>query len=190
VTFLTFPSKVVLGSSRVRSPSRFSPTILADLAVRGFPISKVTLASVALPDSFFPFLCTMYRSWCRDGQLAVALRTLALKLADFTWNQYCAKLSRRASWHSSCFAARSRLSPRTPSTPHPVHPMLRVCPSDTNASINSQMMGLRYVESGSGESEPTWRGKIEWCRGAESNCLRRPFQGRALPVSYLGTGMN
>src|ERR1700731_2205445 len=30
----------------------------------------------------------------------------------------------------------------------------------------------------------------KWCRGAESNCLRRPFQGRALPVSYLGTGMN
>ena len=27
-----------------------------------------------------------------------------------------------------------------------------------------------------------------WCRGAESNCLRRPFQGRALPMSYLGTG--
>ncbi len=27
----------------------------------------------------------------------------------------------------------------------------------------------------------------EWCRGAELNCLRRPFQGRALPVSYLGT---
>jgi hypothetical protein len=22
------------------------------------------------------------------------------------------------------------------------------------------------------------------------NCLRRPFQGRALPVSYLGTGAN
>ena len=28
-----------------------------------------------------------------------------------------------------------------------------------------------------------------WCRGAELNCLRRPFQGRALPVSYLGTGV-
>ena len=28
-----------------------------------------------------------------------------------------------------------------------------------------------------------WR----WCRGAELNCLRRPFQGRALPVSYPGT---
>jgi hypothetical protein len=27
----------------------------------------------------------------------------------------------------------------------------------------------------------------KWCRGAELNCLRRPFQGRALPVSYLGT---
>jgi hypothetical protein len=31
-------------------------------------------------------------------------------------------------------------------------------------------------------------GGREWCRGAELNCLRRPFQGRALPVSYLGTG--
>jgi hypothetical protein len=30
----------------------------------------------------------------------------------------------------------------------------------------------------------------EWCRGAESNRLRRPFQGRALPVSYPGTGWN
>ena len=28
---------------------------------------------------------------------------------------------------------------------------------------------------------------LGWCRGAELNCLRRPFQGRALPVSYLGT---
>jgi hypothetical protein len=26
-----------------------------------------------------------------------------------------------------------------------------------------------------------------WCRGAESNCLRPPFQGGALPVSYPGT---
>jgi site-specific DNA recombinase len=31
------------------------------------------------------------------------------------------------------------------------------------------------------------RGAIGWCRGAELNCLRRPFQGRALPVSYPGT---
>src|SRR6266853_418388 len=27
-----------------------------------------------------------------------------------------------------------------------------------------------------------------WCRGGELNSLRRPFQGRALPVSYPGTG--
>jgi hypothetical protein len=30
--------------------------------------------------------------------------------------------------------------------------------------------------------------RLKWCRGAELNCLRRPFQGRALPVSYPGTG--
>src|SRR5580692_3100357 len=30
-------------------------------------------------------------------------------------------------------------------------------------------------------------GAMGWCRGAELNCLRRPFQGRALPVSYPGT---
>ena len=46
--------------------------------------------------------------------------------------------------------------------------------------------GRAYVASGSwnllGEST------LGWCRGAELNCLRRPFQGRALPVSYLGTG--
>src|SRR6266849_9759170 len=29
---------------------------------------------------------------------------------------------------------------------------------------------------------------IKWCRGGELNSLRRPFQGRALPVSYPGTG--
>jgi hypothetical protein len=29
----------------------------------------------------------------------------------------------------------------------------------------------------------------KWCRGGELNSLRRPFQGRALPVSYPGTGV-
>ena len=29
---------------------------------------------------------------------------------------------------------------------------------------------------------------VRWCRGGELNSLRRPFQGRALPVSYPGTG--
>ncbi len=30
--------------------------------------------------------------------------------------------------------------------------------------------------------------QLGWCRGPESDWLRRPFQGRALPMSYLGTG--
>jgi hypothetical protein len=29
-----------------------------------------------------------------------------------------------------------------------------------------------------------------WCRGGELNSLRRPFQGRALPVSYPGTSVD
>lgn len=44
--------------------------------------------------------------------------------------------------------------------------------------------GLRCI----GKLESARRDTLEWCRGAELNCLRRPFQGRALPVSYLGTG--
>jgi site-specific DNA recombinase len=53
-------------------------------------------------------------------------------------------------------------------------------------SITLYPDGRTYVASG------TWdlvgEGAMGVCRGAESNCLRRPFQGRALPVSYLGTG--
>src|SRR6266513_5438370 len=30
--------------------------------------------------------------------------------------------------------------------------------------------------------------KQNWCRGPESNWLRPPFQGGALPMSYPGTG--
>src|ERR1700687_1629915 len=37
-----------------------------------------------------------------------------------------------------------------------------------------------------GHREP--KTAIKWCRGGELNSLRRPFQGRALPVSYPGTG--
>jgi hypothetical protein len=39
-----------------------------------------------------------------------------------------------------------------------------------------------------GPMGPFGNGANGVCRGAELNCLRRPFQGRALPVSYLGTG--
>src|SRR5882672_7692017 len=33
--------------------------------------------------------------------------------------------------------------------------------------------------------EPAWR-TFGWCRGPESNWLRPPFQGGALPMSYPG----
>jgi hypothetical protein len=45
----------------------------------------------------------------------------------------------------------------------------------------------RFGRNGGREREREGVGR-KWCRGAELNCLRRPFQGRALPVSYLGTG--
>ena len=43
-----------------------------------------------------------------------------------------------------------------------------------------------------GQRESAWRvlgpsQQYGWCRGGELNSLRRPFQGRALPVSYPGT---
>jgi len=47
---------VVLGCSRMRVVSRFSSAILADLAMRGFAISFLTLARVALPDFVLTFL--------------------------------------------------------------------------------------------------------------------------------------
>jgi hypothetical protein len=46
---------LVLGCSEIRAVSRFSSAILADLAMRGFAISFLTLARVALP-GFLPFL--------------------------------------------------------------------------------------------------------------------------------------
>ena len=60
----TVPGMVVLGCSGIRVVSRFSSAIFADLAMRGFPISFVTLARVALMSSFLALL--MRPSWHRD----------------------------------------------------------------------------------------------------------------------------
>jgi hypothetical protein len=49
------PDMVVLGCSGIRAVSRFSSAVLADLAMRGFAISFLTLANVASPGSFLPF---------------------------------------------------------------------------------------------------------------------------------------
>ena len=51
----TVPATIALGGSGVRSGSRFSAAILADLAMRGLAISARTRARVALPGSFSAF---------------------------------------------------------------------------------------------------------------------------------------
>ncbi len=58
----TSPGMVVLGRSGIREVSKFSSAILADLDMRGFAISFLTLACVALPNSFLVLLCSMHRS--------------------------------------------------------------------------------------------------------------------------------
>jgi hypothetical protein len=47
---------VTLGCSEIRAVSSFSSAIFADLAMRGFAISFLTLAHVAAPGSFLRFL--------------------------------------------------------------------------------------------------------------------------------------
>jgi len=58
----TVPGMVVLGCSGIRAVSCFSSAILADLAMRGFAISFVTLARVASSGCVFLFLCGMLTS--------------------------------------------------------------------------------------------------------------------------------
>ena len=58
----TVQRMVILGCLGIRVVSRVSSIILADLAMRGFAISFLTLARVASPRSFFRFLCRMHLS--------------------------------------------------------------------------------------------------------------------------------
>ena len=73
----TVPGMVVLGCSGIRPVSRFSSVILADLAIRGFAISFLTLACVARSDFVLLFFCGMYSSWHRGGSHAAPFRTLS-----------------------------------------------------------------------------------------------------------------
>jgi len=66
---------VTLGSSEVRVTSKFSSAILADLAMRGFAISFVTLARVAWPESLLACLCAMHSKHYRRESRAVPFRT-------------------------------------------------------------------------------------------------------------------
>ena len=56
----TVPGIVMLGCSEIRAVSKFSSAIFADLAMRGFAISLLTLIRVALPVFFLVFLCIMH----------------------------------------------------------------------------------------------------------------------------------
>jgi len=73
--FSTVPGMVTLGCSEIRAVSRFSSDILADLAMRGFAISFMTLARVALLDSFLRFLCRIHSGSHQEGGNAVPFRT-------------------------------------------------------------------------------------------------------------------
>src|SRR5713101_2317276 len=65
----------------------------------------------------------------------------------------------------------------------------RRAPLAAHSQLPSAMMSTdRAVSCRSTQGGYAERCVKRWCRGAESNCLRRPFQGRALPVSYPGTG--
>jgi hypothetical protein len=55
----TVPGIVVVGCSGIRAVSKFSSAILADLAMRGFAISLLTLARIELLDFLLAFLCDM-----------------------------------------------------------------------------------------------------------------------------------
>ena len=73
----TLPGMVTLGCSGIRRVSSFSSAILADLAMRGFAISFLTLAYVARSDFVLLFFCGIYSSWHRGGSDAIQFRTLA-----------------------------------------------------------------------------------------------------------------
>lgn len=81
--FSTVPGMVVLGRSGTRARSKFRSAILADLAMRGFAISFLTLArieslcSFLLFLGFLDFLCSMLPSSRRSKSGAAPFRTLA-----------------------------------------------------------------------------------------------------------------
>src|ERR1700690_3477587 len=76
----TVPDMVVLDSSGIRAASSFSPAILADLDMRGFAISFLTLSRVASPCCFLAFFLSMLPSWDRHKGHAVPFRTVAKDL--------------------------------------------------------------------------------------------------------------
>jgi len=66
-----------LGCSGIRATTRFSPANLADLLKRGFAISLMTLACVALPIVFFAFFRSMRPPRSREMSDEISIRTVA-----------------------------------------------------------------------------------------------------------------
>jgi len=58
--FSTVPGRETLGGSAMCAGSKFSSAILADLLIRGFAISLLTLARVPLLVAFLDFLRCIY----------------------------------------------------------------------------------------------------------------------------------
>ena len=65
-------------------------------------------------------------------------------------------------------------------------------PAAVRAKLARHIVAITLLPEGDGghslQVELEAARRYGWCRGPESDWLRRPFQGRALPVSYLGTG--
>ena len=71
----TVPGIVTLESSAILEASRFRSAIRADLAMRGFANSFLTLARLARPDSSLACLCAMHSQYHRRASCAVPFRT-------------------------------------------------------------------------------------------------------------------
>src|SRR5271163_465987 len=74
--------KLVFACSGIRTVARFRCIILADLAIRGFAISFLTLARVASRSSFFDLLGRIDSSWHRDGIYTAPFCTVPTHFAD------------------------------------------------------------------------------------------------------------
>lgn len=89
----TVPGMEMLGRSGIRVGSSFSSVIRADLATRGFAISIMTLARVALLSSLLLRLGFMHPLSSRNGGHAVSFRTVVNPVRIFVLRSANSRLS-------------------------------------------------------------------------------------------------
>jgi hypothetical protein len=103
----TVPGMEMLGRSWIRVGSSFSSVIRADLAMRGFAISIMTLARVALLSSFLPRLCFMHSLSSQNGSHAVSFRTVVNPVRIFVSSFAKSRLSAtECSDLTSCYSCK------------------------------------------------------------------------------------